>query len=75
LVGKLKGLFGGAASSADSSDTESSGTAVPSPSPSPENKKQQGKDKDLSTINLKVIATPLSIHPLTFVEKGTARER
>lgn len=77
LVGKLKGLFGGAASSAESTDAESSDSAVPSPSPLPssEDKKQQGKEKDQNTIRLKVEFAPLSIVPMTLAEKRTARDR
>jgi len=78
-AGKLKGFFGSASNSedpsAEPSATDLSAGAVPSPSPSDEKKPQASKDKDQSIISLKVQVAPLSIHPLTLVEKKLSREK
>ncbi|KAF8515704.1 Hsp70 protein-domain-containing protein [Hysterangium stoloniferum] len=75
IAGKLKGFFGGAASSeTPSAEASEETSSLPAPSPTPE-KEKSAKEKDQSTIALNVDVAPLSIHPLTYREKQASRER
>lgn len=71
VLGRLKGFFGGASSSSSSTETPTESSSGSSPSATPE----PAPKKPIDTYPLKLVVNPLSIKPLTFAEKGAARER
>lgn len=65
-IEKLKNFFGGSSAESDSSETpavDPTATAVP----------KSGKSQKI--ISLEMVPSPLSIQPLTFVEKKASHEK